>query len=47
MVLKRNKLYKVRELIEAIENVMPELEKEIEDRKKVYQDMERLTNSSL
>ncbi|AIS51456.1 hypothetical protein TKV_c02510 [Thermoanaerobacter kivui] len=34
MVLKRNKLYKVRELIEAIENVMPELEKEIEDRKK-------------
>lgn len=34
MVLKRNKLYEVRELIEAIDNVMPELEKEIEDRKK-------------
>ncbi|AEF18301.1 hypothetical protein Thexy_2299 [Thermoanaerobacterium xylanolyticum LX-11] len=34
MVLKRNKLYEVKELIEAIDDVMPELEKEIEDRKK-------------
>ncbi len=34
MVLKRNKLYEVRELIEAIDDVMPELEKEIENRKK-------------
>ncbi|SHE42458.1 hypothetical protein SAMN02745195_00330 [Thermoanaerobacter uzonensis DSM 18761] len=34
MVLKRNKLYEVRELIEAIDDVIPELEKEIENRKK-------------
>lgn len=33
MVIKRNKLYEIRELIEAIDDVMPELEKEIENRK--------------
>ncbi|CAM0497150.1 hypothetical protein [Thermoanaerobacter kivui] len=41
MVLKRNKLYEVRELIEALDNVIPYLEKEIENRKKAYQHMEK------